>query len=203
MLKVNEIFWSAQGEGVHSGASAIFVRLAGCSLRCPYCDTRGAWSRGRHMETAAVAAAVAGLKTAYPQACLVITGGEPLEQDLGELLAACRRQRHFIALETNGLHFQDLPIDWWTVSPKDAAAYRVQPRLWARASEVKLLVTPALDLALVKKIRGRTRAPIILQPERHDRGRYRRTFAFFKACAACGIPDVRLGLQLHSVFRIR
>jgi organic radical activating enzyme len=202
MLKVNEIFWSAQGEGVHSGTSSIFVRLAGCSLRCPYCDTRRAWSRGRRMETAAVAAAVAGLKAAYPRARLVITGGEPLEQDLGELLAACRRPGHFVALETNGLLFQDLPIDWWTVSPKDTSAYRVHPRLWAKASEIKLLVTPALDLALVKKMRGRTRAPIVLQPERHDRGRFRRTFAMFKACAACGIPDVRLGLQLHGVFRI-
>ena len=57
-------------------------------------------------------------------------------------------------LETNGLHFQDLPFDWWTVSPKDVAAYRVHPRLWARASEIKLLVTPALDLALVKKMRA-------------------------------------------------
>ncbi len=154
------------------------------------------------METAEVAAAVAGLKADAPQARLVITGGEPLEQDLGELLADFRRRRHVVALETNGLHFQDLPIDWWTVSPKDAAGYRVHPRLWAKAGEIKLLVTPALDLARVKKIRGRTRAPIILQPERHDPQRWRRTFAFFRACAACGIPDVRLGLQLHAVFRI-
>jgi len=202
MLKVNEVFWSAQGEGMHSGTSSIFVRLAGCSLRCPYCDTRRAWSRGRSMETAEVVAAVAGLKADAPRARLVITGGEPLEQDLGGLLAGFHR-RQFVALETNGLHFQDLPIDWWTVSPKDAAGYRVHARLWDKAGEIKLLVTPALDLARVKKIRGRTRAPIILQPERHDPRRWRRTFAFFRTCAACGIPDVRLGLQLHGVFRIR
>ncbi len=202
MLKINEIFWSAQGEGVHSGASAIFVRLAGCSLRCPYCDTRGAWARGKLMPAAAVAAAVDELKAAYPQARLVITGGEPLEQDLGELLAACRR-RYVIALETNGLHFQDLPCDWWTVSPKDISAYSVHPRLWARANEIKLLVTPALDLALVKKMRGCSGVPIILQPERHDRRRFRRSFDFYRLCAAAGVPDVRLGLQLHAVFRIR
>ncbi len=201
MLKINEIFWSAQGEGVHSGASAIFVRLAGCSLRCPYCDTRGAWERGTPMPAAAVAAAIDELKTAYPQARLVITGGEPLEQDLGGLLAACGR-RHVIALETNGLHFQDLPFDWWTVSPKDASAYRVHPRLWARASEIKLLVTPALDLALVKKMRAGSGAPIFLQPERHDRRRWRRTFDLYRQCAAAGVPAVRLGLQLHAVFRI-
>ncbi len=202
MLKISEVFWSAQGEGVCSGVPAIFIRLAGCSLRCPYCDTRGAWTRGRRMSVEAVMAAVAGLKVSYPQARLVLTGGEPLEQDLGELAAACRRQSLFISVETNGLHFQDLPIDWWTVSPKDVAAYRVHPRLWGTAAEIKLLVTPALDLAVVKGMRDHSPATIVLQPEHRDRGRFRRTFSFFKTCAAAGVPDVRLGLQLHTVFRI-
>jgi organic radical activating enzyme len=202
MLKVSEVFWSAQGEGLRSGVSSIFVRLAGCSLRCPYCDTRGAWSRGRRLSAGAVVEAAAELKASYPRASLVLTGGEPLEQDLGELAAAFHRRRWFTAVETNGLRFQDLPVDWWTVSPKDAAAFRVHPRLWARASELKLLVTPALDLAVVKRLRRRTAAPIVLQPERYDRQRYRRTFAFFMSCAAAGIPDVRLGLQIHNVFRI-
>jgi len=202
MLRISEVFWSAQGEGLASGVPAVFLRLAGCSLRCPYCDTRRAWTRGRPLSVAAALAAVGELMAAQPRSRLVLTGGEPLEQDLGQLLAALRRRRQFVALETNGLHFQDLPIDWWTVSPKDAAGYRVHPRLWARAGEIKLLVTPTLDLSVLKKMRRRTRAPIILQPERHDPLRWRRTFAFFRACAACGIPDVRLGLQLHGVFRI-
>ena len=203
MLKINEIFWSAQGEGVHSGVSAVFVRLAGCSLRCPYCDTRGAWTVGTLMPAAEVAAAADRLKAAYPQARLVITGGEPLEQDLRALVKALKSRGCFIAVETNGLHFQDLAIDWWTVSPKDISAYRVHPRLWARASEIKLLVTPDLDLALVKKLRDRSAAPIVLQPERRDRRRFRRTFDLYRQCAAAGVPDLRLGLQLHAVFRIR
>jgi organic radical activating enzyme len=132
----------------------------------------------------------------------VITGGEPLEQDLHALVAALKRRGHFIAVETNGLHFQDLPCDWWTVSPKDVAAYRVHPRLWARAGEFKLLVTPALDLSVVKMIRRGSPAPIVLQPERHERDRFRRTFAFFKACTREGLADVRLGLQLHAIYRI-
>jgi len=202
MLKISEVFWSAQGEGVRSGVPSIFVRLAGCKLRCPYCDTRGAWSRGRRMSVEAVVAAIDGLKVTYPQARLVLTGGEPLEQDLRELAAAFRRRSLFTAVETNGLHFQDLPIDWWTVSPKDVAAFRVHPRLWGRAAEIKLLVTPALDLAVVKRMRDHSPATIVLQPEHHDRGRFRRTFSFYKTCIAAGVPDVRLGLQLHTVFRI-
>lgn len=203
MLKVNEIFWSAQGEGLASGVPAIFVRLAGCSLRCPYCDTRRAWARGRKLTAADVAATVAVLKAAHPRSRLVLTGGEPLEQDLAELAAAFRRRRYFVAVETNGLHFQELAIDWWTVSPKDVSAYRVHPRLWQLASEFKLLATPALGVAIVKRMRGRSPAPIILQPERHDRRRFRRAFALFAECARAGIPDVRLGLQLQEVYRVR
>ena len=105
-------------------------------------------------------------------------------------------------METNGLHFQDLPLDWWTVSPKDVAAFRVHPRLWTRISEIKLLVTPALDMTVLKKIREHSGAPIILQPEWSARRKYRLSFDLFKACARGGIPDVRLGLQMHRVYRI-
>ena len=202
MPKINEIFWSAQGEGMGSGVSAIFIRLAGCSLRCSYCDTRGAWRGGREMAPVEIAATVAVLQAATPGARLVVTGGEPLEQDLQELVKVLRPQHRFLAVETNGLHFQDLPFDWWTVSPKDAAAYRVHPRLWQRVSEIKLLVTPALDMALLKRFRERSRAPILLQPEWGSRLKYRRAFALFKACAQGGIADVRLGLQLHRVYGI-
>jgi len=202
MPKINKIFWSAQGEGLNSGVSSIFIRLAGCSLRCPYCDTRGAWRGGREMAPAEIAVAVAALQAACPGARLVITGGEPLEQDLKELVRVLRRQRYFVAVETNGLHFQDLPFDWWTVSPKDAADYRVHPRLWQRISEIKLLVTPDLDMAGLKKFRERSQAPIILQPEWGAQRKYRRAFDLFKACAHSGIADVRLGLQLHQVYRI-
>jgi 7-carboxy-7-deazaguanine synthase len=202
MPKINDIFWSAQGEGLNCGVSSIFIRLAGCSLRCPYCDTRAAWSGGRAMSAAQVAAAVAAMPAAAPGTHLVITGGEPLEQDLHELVAALRRDRYFVAVETNGLHFQDLPLDWWTVAPKDVAAYRVQPRLLERASEIKLLATPALGLAVLEMLRRDSRAPILLQPVWGARNKYRRAFDLFQACAQSGIPDVRLGLQLHRLYRI-
>ena len=202
MPKINEIFWSAQGEGLNSGLSAIFIRLAGCSLRCPYCDTRCAWSRGREMSTDEIAAAVAVLQTSTPGARLVLTGGEPLEQDLKELVNVLRRRHYFTAVETNGLHFQDLPIDWWTVSPKDKAGFRVHPRLWPRISEIKLVVTPALDLAVLKNFRCRSQAPIILQPQWGARNKFLSTLELFQACARGGIPAVRLGLQLHRVYRI-
>ena len=202
MPKINDIFWSAQGEGLNSGSSSIFIRLAGCSLRCPYCDTRDAWKGGREMAPLQIAAAVDELQAVTPGVRLVITGGEPLEQDLKELLKALRRRRYSVAVETNGLHFQDLPFDWWTVSPKDVAAYRVHPHLWPRLSEIKLLVTAALDLDVLAAIRQKTSATIVLQPEHGRRGKYRHAFDFFEASQRRGIANVRLGVQLHKIFRV-
>jgi len=202
MLKINNIFWSLQGEGLRSGTPAIFIRLSGCSLQCPYCDTRDAWSAGRRMGVAEIAAVVAELKNSAPQSRLIITGGEPLQQDLGELVGLFRKKKYFMAVETNGLHFQDLPFDWWTVSPKDVAAYRVHPQLWARADEIKLLVTAALTLDVLTAIRQKTSAPIILQPEYGQSRKYRRAFDFFRLSQLRGIANVRLGAQLHKIFRI-
>jgi len=202
MLKINDIFWSLQGEGLRAGTPAIFIRLSGCSLRCPYCDTRNAWPAGRSMSVAEIEAVVARLKRSAPESRLVITGGEPLEQDLKPLLARCQENKYFVAVETNGLHFQDLPFDWWTVSPKDVAAYRVHPRLWERAAEIKLLVTAALDLEVLMAMRQKTQAAIILQPEHGRPGKYRHAFDFFQAGQQHGIANLRLGAQLHKMYRV-
>jgi organic radical activating enzyme len=203
MLKINDIFWSAQGEGLRSGVSSIFIRLTGCSLRCPYCDSRASWTQGQRMPLAEINEKVAVLKAIYPQARLVITGGEPLEQDLQAMVDVFRNQRYFVALETNGLHFQDLAIDWWTVSPKDVSAYRVHRWLWPRIAEIKLLVTAALHIQVLKKIRERSQAPIIIQPESYDRRKYARTFLFFQSCQQSGIENVRLGLQMQQIYRCK
>lgn len=202
MLKINNIFSSLQGEGLRSGTPAIFIRLSGCSLQCPYCDTRDAWSTGRKMSGAEIAAAVAELKNSAPQSRLVITGGEPLEQDLGELVDLFRGKKYFVAVETNGLHFQDLPFDWWTISPKDVAAYRVHPQLLTRVAEIKLLVTAALTLDVLTAIRQKTSAPVILQPEHGRAGKYRHAFDFFQASQRRGIANIRLGAQLHKIYRV-
>jgi organic radical activating enzyme len=88
-LPVVETFHSLQGEGAHAGRSAFFIRLAGCSVGCPWCDTKHSWPALSHpqrplaellAEVQAAAAAGAGF--------VVITGGEPLEHDLEPLCDA-------------------------------------------------------------------------------------------------------------------
>ena len=127
---------------------------------------------------------------------------QPLEQDLKALVNVLHCNRYFVAVETNGLHFQDLPFDWWTVSPKDVAAYRVHPQLLTRVAEIKLLVTAALNFDVLTALRQKTPAPIILQPESGQPRKYRRAFDFFQSCQRRGLANVRLGLQFHKIYRI-
>ena len=76
-LKVNEIFFSIQGESSFAGLPCLFIRLTGCNLRCTYCDTRYAYEEGKNMSLEDILAA---LPTGYG-GLVEVTGGEPLLQD--------------------------------------------------------------------------------------------------------------------------
>ena len=98
-LRVNEIFYSIQGESVYSGRPCIFVRLTGCNLRCSYCDTRYAYEDGTEMEIDVI------IKKVYSYKCplVEITGGEPLIQPETPLLIYSFLENGFeVMLETNG-----------------------------------------------------------------------------------------------------
>ena len=99
LLKVNEIFYSIQGESSYAGSPCVFIRLSGCNLRCTYCDTRYAYEDGETLELSAIAE-----KAAYYGCSLVeITGGEPLLQKGTPLLISDLIEKGFLVLlETNG-----------------------------------------------------------------------------------------------------
>ena len=98
-LRINEIFYSIQGESTHAGRPCVFVRLTGCPLRCTYCDTAYAFYDGRWMDLEAVLDAVA----AYPCRLVEVTGGEPLAQPATpDLLAALQARGYDVLLETSG-----------------------------------------------------------------------------------------------------
>lgn len=114
-MRINEIFYSLQGEGHFTGHAAVFLRFSGCNTRCPFCDTDH--FSYTEMTTEEVMQAIA----TYPTRHIVITGGEPMMQMSGELTDALHKAGYFIQIETNG----SLPIpsgcsiDWVTCSPKD------------------------------------------------------------------------------------
>ncbi len=98
-LLINEIFYSIQGESIHSGLPCVFVRLTGCNLRCSYCDTCYAYDKGSEMKIAAILDRVA----TYNCPLIEITGGEPLVQKETPDLIYCLLEKGYeVLMETNG-----------------------------------------------------------------------------------------------------
>lgn len=119
-MKVNEIFYSLQGEGFYTGTPAVFLRLSGCNLSCRFCDTRH--QEGVEMEYGEILERVC----AYPARHIVITGGEPSLQ-LNDLLVDMLHEAGFyIQVETNGTHPLPEEVDWVTCSPKEGGEVRVR-----------------------------------------------------------------------------
>jgi 7-carboxy-7-deazaguanine synthase len=98
-IRVNEIFYSIQGESTYVGRPCVFVRLTGCNLRCNYCDTEYAFYEGRQMAVDEVAADVHG----YGCDLVEITGGEPLLQPgVYPLIERMLAMGHTVLVETSG-----------------------------------------------------------------------------------------------------
>ncbi len=115
---VNEIFYSLQGEGFLAGMPSIFVRLAGCPLRCRWCDTKYAWSEdsGQDRTIPEIIEAV----SKYHCNFVVITGGEPMVQfEVRQLARELRAEGKHITIETAGIAFiPNIECDLMSISPK-------------------------------------------------------------------------------------
>ena len=99
MLSVNEIFYSIQGESTYAGKPCVFVRLAGCDLRCSWCDTPYAFSEGQKMSIESVLQQV----NSYGAPLVEVTGGEPLlQEDVYPLMERLVESGRTVLLETGG-----------------------------------------------------------------------------------------------------
>lgn len=130
--RVNDIFYSLQGEGHNTGRAAVFVRFSGCNLHCPFCDTD--FSR---FETLTAPEIIRRMQAFTPQGedspIVVLTGGEPTLQVDSDLLDAIHAAGFpFIAMESNGTKEPPDGLDWLTVSPKENVSVR-------QCSELKVL----------------------------------------------------------------
>lgn len=114
MYKVNEIFYSLQGEGRWMGRPAVFVRMSGCNLKCPFCDTD---FRG-YREMSADDILSKCLEEGGECRFIVFTGGEPSLQVDEQLIATLHQAGYYLSMETNGTHAIPEGIDWVTCSPK-------------------------------------------------------------------------------------
>ncbi len=108
-LDVIDVVPTIQGEGPYAGLPATFIRMAGCNLSCILCDTNYTVGR-RKVAVEAVVQAV-GIASTPGSKLVVITGGEPLRQDLAPLINALLALGKIVQIETNGSFYQDLPFD--------------------------------------------------------------------------------------------
>lgn len=99
VMRVNESFYSIQGESGFMGFPCAFIRLTGCDLRCSYCDTEYAFAEGQRKSIAEILEAIA----LFPTKLVLVTGGEPLlQKDTPELLRALLDGGYTVCLETGG-----------------------------------------------------------------------------------------------------
>lgn len=146
-LPVVETFHSVQGEGVWAGSSAYFMRLAGCDVGCPWCDTKHSWPMAHHPRQT-VSDLVKGAIAARPF-MVVITGGEPLMHNLEALTAALSQAGLRVHLETSGAYALTGHFSWITLSPKPFKP--PLPEIYPQANELKVVVNDYADLLWAKE----------------------------------------------------
>ena len=191
-MKVNEIFYSLQGEGRYTGTPAVFVRLSGCNLSCWFCDTD--FRSGTEMTESEIVTEV----LRYPTRYVVITGGEPTLQLTSSLIDLLHAEGRYVMMETNGTH--PLPdgceVDWITCSPK-GAPLRIQ-----QIDEVKVVFDDksAQDIQQYESLPAKEYR---LQPcDVQDPDRNRQILqATIDYCLAH--PQWKLSLQTHKIINVR
>ena len=213
--RINEIFYSLQGEGFNTGRATVFVRFSGCNLRCPFCDTN--FSTFQLLTAQEILSAVrshlpfsvssgsaaappfsAGSgSAAAPQKAphlplIVLTGGEPSLQADAPLIDTFHQHGFTVAMESNGTHLPPINIDWLTISPK-----------------AHTVVTHCNELKCIFDEQGRVEVPANITADHYflqpcDVGDPVRNARITAACVNYikQHPRWRLSLQTHKLINI-
>jgi 7-carboxy-7-deazaguanine synthase len=200
-MKIAEMFYSVQGEGLLAGVPSVFVRSTGCNLRCTWCDTPyTSWEpEGEETDLDEII----GFIQRQPAMHVVITGGEPMIQpEIVELTRRVRALGKHITIETAGTVFEPVECDLMSISPKTSNSTphdreegrwvemhnrtRIQPAVLKKLMEayeyqLKFVVSGESDLSEIRVLVNRLGAPaprVLLMPEGtcrdqlHERGQW-------------------------------
>lgn len=194
MYKVNEIFYSLQGEGRWMGRPAVFVRMSGCNLKCPFCDTD---FRG-YSEMSAHDILSRCLEEGGECRFIVLTGGEPSLQVDEQLIATLHQAGYYLSMETNGTHAVPEGIDWVTCSPKVDFTEGGEPVV-KQVDELKLIFDGEHQIS----DHGIACTFRYLQP--CDVGNDSRNYLILNECIKYikAHPEWQLSVQMHKIVGIR
>ncbi|MBQ9169477.1 MAG: radical SAM protein [Bacteroidaceae bacterium] len=187
-MRVNETFTSLQGEGHFTGTPAFFLRLSGCNLECPFCDTNH--QSHKEMSEEDIIAEARRQKPRH----IVITGGEPALQLTKSFIDKLHEAGFFIQVETNGTLPLPEGIDWVTCSPKGKPVLE-------KVDELKVLYSGAdTDLSIADRIKAREYRlqPLDTGDEMQNRIILRDTIAYVMEH-----PCWSLSLQTHKLLGIK
>jgi 7-carboxy-7-deazaguanine synthase len=188
-MKISEIFYSIQGEGMLAGVPSVFIRTSGCNLRCTWCDTPyTSWNpEGREMSVDGIVEEA----RKFPASHAVVTGGEPLIADGIVELTETLADMH-ITIETAGTVYKPVKCDLMSISPKLSNStphdrdggrwaaqhdrlrtqFEVLKRLMTEHEyQLKFVVTAPEDLREIENIvseTGASRGRVVLMPEGTD-----------------------------------
>lgn len=191
--KVNEIFYSVQAEGMYAGHPAVFIRLSGCNLKCPWCDTKY-HNQGTFYTKDELEKEVIDLIPDKENVIIVFTGGEPTLQlkDEEELFKGYRRH-----IETNGTRKVASWIDYITCSPKSDLDFSAIGRM---PDEIKVVCEDNREEYLKSLLPLYDKGiKLYLQPlELNGKMNIQKTMDFILQN-----PKYKLSLQFHKMIGVR
>ena len=192
MYELVEIFESLQGEGRNMGRPCVFVRFAGCNLKCPWCDTDVT-----KRFSASLDELLAELGQ-YKAKSVILTGGEPtMQKEMPELVAALKKAGYWIGVETNGTNDADWLgfVDYVACSPKRGASVRL-----VEADEVRVVAEDEATADFCRKVRRQiTATDYYVSPCDHD---VQIDFATAKSVLS-QLAGWSLSVQLHKILGFR
>jgi len=202
---VHEVFHTFQGEGVHMGRPAFFIRLFGCPVQCPWCDSAGTWHPKHTPKNIQrmTARELVDMALEAKVNHVVITGGEPCVHDLNELINLLHEHELFVSIETSGaFEIKGIP-DWVTLSPKKWKL-PIQANL-LRAHEFKLIIEEPADIEyysdIISDAKRWSEAHVWLHPEWSQRENNDVLNAISNALKQPHSP-YRAGWQIHKLYRV-
>lgn len=205
-ISINEVYASIQGEGLLVGKPALFIRIQGCNLRCPWCDQPSALS---FRESSVDLEELISNIESYPHRHVIITGGEPLvEESLPELVRELLKRDKFVQIETNGTLWQEglegfVEHLYITCSPKGVVDWHVHPKIREHAKEFKFVVDEDLSLDALFKFRDfLKRGCVVLQPEGNKKHFLRKALNLQIRLLSLGY-EVRVIPQVHKFLKLK